>query len=87
MHIELFEQKEKTRGAKNQWYWRTVNKGVTTAVHGQWDDRAHAARQAKAHIVSCIKPYADDKMHLWPKPVFTKPVFNAEKNCWIIRWS
>jgi hypothetical protein len=85
MHIELFEQHEGVKsGAKNQWYWRTINKGATTAVHGQWDDRTHAARQAKAHIVSCIKPYCDVK----DDPVkFTTPEWDKGRKCWVIRWS
>ena len=87
MHIELFEQDALKSGTKNRWYWRTVNKGVTTAVHGEWDDRTHAARQAKAHVVSCVKPY-QVRMGTQSAPViFTKPEWDKGRQCWVIRWS
>ena len=86
MHIELFEQHEGVkRGAKNQWYWRTVNKGRKTGGNGKWDDRAHAARQAKAHIVAAIKPYRDFRGGT--AVLFTKPEWDKKCKCWIIKWA
>ncbi len=80
MHIELFQQKAAKRGAKNTWYWRTRDRGNVTGMNGQFDDRAHAARQAKAHVVACSR-------FSKCKPIFTRPALNAPYGeCWIITW-